>query len=355
VAHASCAMASGDTSEELESRLLRRLHASCLAAPLAVWYPATPTARADGAAAQYATPGGARLSAGSIDESGPSPERVQHILQAKDDLLGEQHPEQRTGRQQPGSANTERPPDAFHKQIIEVRRLLQSVASAQTNDGQSQQVSRTMVHHLLLVLCCSSLVELSITFICLFNHLSLPCVQVERLLGLLEHRAATSTGAAALPLLDCACALAFMLISHWHSSSTGWQASSEAASGSDSADSRQPPPHWPAALQRVSACISALIQRSACQQTNSTAAGSSQLVASQIASLLAAWAPDFAAAEPLWRQLFSYAAASVGHVSSADIMASVSSRSPAADRIALPDDGVGGKVRAICLVSEILP
>ena len=347
--HASWAMASGDSSDTLQNRLLRRLHASCLVAPLAVWYPATPNARADGAAAQYAAPGSATLSVESIDEAGPSPERVQHILQAAGSLLGEQHPEQRVGWLQPGSVDIQRPAESFDEQISEVGQLLQSVASAETDDGQSQQVSCIMAHHLLRanVVRCGSLTVLSVTGIQISLTNSLPCVQAKRLLGQLEDCAATSTGAAATRLLDCACALAFMLVCHWHSHGTGWQPSSEAASNSGHPDSRQPLRHWPAALQRVSACISTLTQRSTFQQTDNTAAGSSQLVASRVASLLAAWAPDIAAAEPLWRQLFSYAAASAGYVSTGGITSPVLSVPHATDRIASADAGVGGKVRAI--------
>jgi hypothetical protein len=179
VAHASCAMASTDSSDTLQDRLLRRLHASCLVAPRAFWYPATPTARADGAAAQHATAGGASLSAGSIDEAGPSSERLQHILRAAGELLGEQHPGQRGERQQPGSVDIEGQSDAFKKQTREVGQLLHSVASAQTDDGQSQQVSsRKVVHHLLLEneVWCSSLTVLSITAFNLSVRHSLSCL-----------------------------------------------------------------------------------------------------------------------------------------------------------------------------------
>lgn len=138
-----------------------------------------------------------------------------------------------------------------------------------------------------------------------------------------------------------------MLISQWHSSSTGWHASSEAASDSDFADSRQPLPLWPAALQRVSTSISTLTQRSALFCTDSTALGSNQLVDSQVASLLAAWAPDIAAAEPHWRQLCSYAATLLGNVSTASVRAQAGSDLHPADRIVVSDVGVGGKVRAI--------
>lgn len=138
-----------------------------------------------------------------------------------------------------------------------------------------------------------------------------------------------------------------MLVAQWHTRSTARRASSEAASDNDIADSRQSPPHWPAVLQRVSTSISTLTQRSALFDTDSTALGSNQLVNSQVASLLAAWAADIAAAEPLWRQLFSYAAGSFDLVSTADVTAPEISMSHAADRIGLADVGVGGKVRGI--------
>lgn len=153
MAHASCDMASLESTHELESCLLRRLHASCLTAPLAVWYPATPTARADGAAAHYATPGGASLSAGPADDLSSSSRRLQRIVRAAGNLLGEQHPEQRAGWQQPGSVDTERPSESFHVQISEVGQLLQSVASAETDDGQSQQVSCMMAQRMFLREC----------------------------------------------------------------------------------------------------------------------------------------------------------------------------------------------------------
>jgi hypothetical protein len=144
-----------------------------------------------------------------------------------------------------------------------------------------------------------------------------------------------------------------MLIAQWHSSNEGRQASSEAAGDSDSSDIRQPLPHWPAALQRVSTSISTLTQQSALLDTDSPALGSKQLLDSQVVSLLAAWAPDIAAAKPLWRQLFSYAAASLDVVSTADVTAPEISVSHAADRIGLADLGVGGKVRAIAHLGDL--
>jgi hypothetical protein len=150
-----------------------------------------------------------------------------------------------------------------------------------------------------------------------------------------------------LPLLDCACALAFDLACHCHTKSSGKLADLDAASASCRADSRQPPVTGPAALQRISARISMLLQNFESAQRQGSSADSERLAASQITELLIDWAPDFAAAEPQWRQLYGHAATAAGFAVKDDSLGSADSTSQAEDTAAPTDAGVGEKVRPV--------
>jgi hypothetical protein len=171
--------------------------------------------------------------------------------------------------------------------------------------------------------------------------------QAEQLLQLLETSAASATGAVALALLDCACALAFLLVGEQHHSSREQPAGVDAATQSSQADSRQPHADDIVALQHVSACISTLSERVEISRPEPCPAAGRLLAAPQIAALLAEWAPDIAAAEPHWRHLYSYAAGTAGLEGMGGAARPPASIPDTADSVTLAVGGVGDKVRAI--------
>jgi hypothetical protein len=132
-----------NNSEEL---LLRRLHASCLLAPLAVWYPDAPTARAPGAAAQPAATGGSNPLIGSSDEPGPFHDELQHIRQAAAQLLGEQRSDQGTDLRQIGSSAADDRSPSERQQCIHAAQLLHGAVSTPSEASSSQQVSSPLRH-----------------------------------------------------------------------------------------------------------------------------------------------------------------------------------------------------------------
>lgn len=176
--------------------------------------------------------------------------------------------------------------------------------------------------------------------------MSVPVTQTEELLRRLEICAASGAGAAAALLLDCACALTFILIGDWHHAEERRAAETQAAQAGDQPAASQPPNGEPASVLHLSRCISVLARLCGADGEVKEALDSEQPAAPQLAALLADWAPDIAAAVPMWRQLYGQAATAAGLGSPGDDAGSFTSVSDAvggSGRIA-PD--VADKVRA---------
>lgn len=179
---------------------------------------------------------------------------------------------------------------------------------------------------------------------------------MDQLLHRLEvYLAAGGSCAAAAPLLDCACALMFMLVCQWQHSltHTGFSAevASTAAPRSSAPQSAAEPPHVP----QLSRCISIAASLSAAAANPGAYQSSSMPPATELAASIADWAPDLAAQQAVWRQLYDEAATAVGlsaldHTAEAFGTAFGSFQHPS--RLV---EGVADKVRAFWPVSEILP